>query len=388
MSLSEQEYQQAFYHCKRYLPGAWTKVTRDQVVISPVAGGMTNLLYRCQLTEQVELYASEPREVLLRIYGPAKGDIEVEIEIFNRLASAGLGPKLLSSFEGGRFEQYLPSNPLKHEEMIDDSVASVVAHKIASIHKLNIERLDTKSRWLVDRYRSYQVFIDDARVLPLQFNNFIPQSSRDKAKYLLEIDFETEITFLEDLFKRTQIEPLVFSHNDLHQNNVILLLDKDLNLEDRIVLIDFEYSSYNYRTFDLANHLSEWCFDYNNDDYPYFHFSLNRFPSNDKQRQFIAHYIDGLRSQSNESRKPEVNGSNSLSKEEMVEELLEEMQSCLMACNLLWTMWAIRSALTSTIVFGYWEMAESKWDCYLLTKKQFEQRSSQRRSANRRNSTD
>lgn len=67
--------------------------------------------------------------------------------------------------------------------------------------------------------------------------------------------------------------PLVFSHNDLHQNNIILLHSNDehnnlkndiqricqdlsiLSIENRIVLINFEYFNYNYRTFDFANHL-------------------------------------------------------------------------------------------------------------------------------------
>ena len=31
---------------------------------------------------------------------------------------------------------------------------------------------------------------------------------------------------------------------------------------DPVVLIDFEFSSYNYQGFDIANHFNEWMYDY------------------------------------------------------------------------------------------------------------------------------
>ena len=40
---------------------------------------------------------------------------------------------------------------------------------------------------------------------------------------------------------------------------------------DPVVLIDFEFSSYNYRGFDIANHFNEWMYDYRRKDYPYYH---------------------------------------------------------------------------------------------------------------------
>lgn len=73
---------------------------------------MTNLLFHCALAKDVETsYKEEPREVLVRIYGPSHGDTERQLEIFKQLASEQLGPKLFAIFQGGRLEEYLPSNP-------------------------------------------------------------------------------------------------------------------------------------------------------------------------------------------------------------------------------------------------------------------------------------
>lgn len=51
---------------------------------------------------------------------------------------------------------------------------------------------------------------------------------------------------------------------------------KQLNSE-QLVVIDFEYCSYNYRGFDFANHFCEWTYDYSNQDAPYFwHIEANK----------------------------------------------------------------------------------------------------------------
>lgn len=54
-------------------------------------------------------------------------------------------------------------------------------------------------------------------------------------------------------------------HNDLNNNNI-------LRRGQKIHLIDYEYSKYNYVAYDLANFLSESCIDYNKKEFPYFQF--------------------------------------------------------------------------------------------------------------------
>lgn len=46
-------------------------------------------------------------------------------------------------------------------------------------------------------------------------------------------------------------ESIVFSHNDLLANNV--LIDE----KHKFFFIDFEYACYNYRSFDIANYFIE-----------------------------------------------------------------------------------------------------------------------------------
>lgn len=51
-----------------------------------------------------------------------------------------------------------------------------------------------------------------------------------------------------------------------------------------VQFIDFEYSSYTYATFDIANHFCE---------YAGFECDYSRFPGNDHMRRFMCHYLSG-----------------------------------------------------------------------------------------------
>jgi thiamine kinase-like enzyme len=44
---------------------------------------------------------------------------------------------------------------------------------------------------------------------------------------------------------------LIFSHNDLLANNILITND-----QNKYVFIDYEYSTYNYAIFDIANYFN------------------------------------------------------------------------------------------------------------------------------------
>lgn len=65
----------------------------------------------------------------------------------------------------------------------------------------------------------------------------------------LRIEFER----LKSHLTKTK-SPIVFAHNDLLLGNVIY--NKD---EATISFIDYEYATYNYQAFDIANHFNEFA---------------------------------------------------------------------------------------------------------------------------------
>ena len=53
--------------------------------------------------------------------------------------------------------------------------------------------------------------------------------------------------------------------------------------ERQISLIDFEYCAYNYRSFDIANHFLERCYDYTLDVAPFFTIKMHDYPTREQQ---------------------------------------------------------------------------------------------------------
>lgn len=344
---------------------------------------MSNLLYCCSLPDSIEQTKNEPSKVLLRLYGDqSRGcDMSIQLEIFNLLSSKDLGPKLYGDFEDGRLEEFLPADSLTCEELMDSDISTVIAKKLARVHNLN-PPIDKDETWLFNRLNDWVKDVSQIREFAILDGEMPPTSSK-VADQLLSIDYSAEIKFLRDILKNTR-SPIVFSHNDLHQGNILLASQSKSRptLEERVVFIDFEYSSYNNRAFDIANHFCEWCFQYDTPEFPHFILNKDRFPSLEAQRNFVRHYLDefiyynnkkqmkngiselnGSNNHTNNHNKPKVNGNHLNGKSvdttsrkdqlENADKLLIEVKPYLMAVNLHWSLWCIKTAQNSSIKFGY-----------------------------------
>ena len=89
--------------------------------------------------------------------------------------------------------------------------------------------------------------------------------------------------------------PIVFSHNDLQGGNILRSQvpekterngEKPLSIteaEKKLTVIDFEFCSYNFRAFDIANHWAEWMYDYTLEESPYYTIKREKYPSKEQQ---------------------------------------------------------------------------------------------------------
>ena len=55
-------------------------------------------------------------------------------------------------------------------------------------------------------------------------------------------------------------------------------------------LIDFEYASYNFRSFDHGNHFCEWMFNYENNEAPYYSYNPTNWPTDNQILFYLKHY--------------------------------------------------------------------------------------------------
>lgn len=266
------------------------------------------------------------------------------------------------------------------QELRDPSLSGIIARKLANVHCLDVP-INKEPTWLFTTMRTWLSTIESRSSLedsssPSSSNSSRSDSNPNVMRELLAFDFDGEINWLEQFLKKVK-SPTVFCHNDLQEGNILLpelpvkikkhglTTNKNASLgqslsDDSVVLIDFEYCSYNYRASDIANHFCEWAFDYSNPEWPHFYADMNRFPNEDQRRHFIREYLKQYNKQRQEP--------GPITAEE-VERLMYETNHFTLASHLLWTLWSINNAQSSTIKFGYWVSSSTyclMWACVSL----------------------
>ena len=67
-------------------------------------------------------------------------------------------------------------------------------------------------------------------------------------------------------------------------------------MDAKLMVIDYEFCSYNYRAFDIANHFQEWMYEYTNKSYPYYSIAKDKFPSQETRvNSFVNNYVKLLK---------------------------------------------------------------------------------------------
>ncbi|XP_054475704.1 choline kinase alpha isoform X2 [Anoplopoma fimbria] len=275
----------------------------------------------------------------------------LESVMFAILAERELGPKLYGIFPQGRLEQYVPSRKLDTCELSHPSISAEVAEKMAKFHAMRMP-FNKEPKWLfgtMDKYLN--------QVMRL---NFTRESHLRRFNRLLSYNLPKEMDMLKSLLGSTH-SPVVFCHNDCQEGNVLLLKGRQSSDKQKLMLIDFEYSSYNYRGFDIGNHFCEWMYDYSFEEFPFFKVNAQAYPTKAQQLHFIESYL-----------RESDQGFDNLSEEDQMklkEELHVEVNRFSLASHFFWGLWSTIQARLSTIKFGYLEYAQARFDAYFQQKK-------------------
>lgn len=348
-SLSRDAQRRAYQWCREYLGGAWRQARPEELSVCPVSGGLSNLLFRCSLPNHLPSVGEEPREVLLRLYGAILQGVDslvLESVMFAILAERSLGPQLYGVFPEGRLEQYLPSRPLKTQELQDPVLSGAIATKMARFHGMEMP-FTKEPHWLFGTMERYLKQIQD-----------LPSTGLPQMNLLEMYSLKDEMGNLRKLLDATP-SPVVFCHNDIQEGNILLLSEPEN--DDSLMLVDFEYSSYNYRGFDIGNHFCEWVYDYTHEEWPFYKARPTDYPTRGQQLHFIRHYLA-------EVQKGQIRSEEEQKKLE--EDLLIEVNRYALASHFFWGLWSILQASMSTIEFGYLEYAQSRFQFYFQQKEQ------------------
>ncbi|XP_066991296.2 choline/ethanolamine kinase isoform X2 [Anabrus simplex] len=347
--------------CRDYLHGVWKHITSKDIVLKRISGGMSNYLYHVSLPVSMPPRASEPAQVLLRLYGQIHGEhalegLITESVIFTLLSERRLGPKLHGIFPGGRLEEYIPARALKTKELSDPRLSPLIAEKMALIHKMNVP-ISKEPRWLWDTINRWLQNME-TDMSELQGGDIENKKCIDK---LSSYNLREEAQWLRKFLCQVQ-SPVVFCHNDMQEGNILLhcdnMTDQQALNDPRLVIIDFEYCSYNYRGFDIANHFLEWTYDYTYERHPFYSVEYSRYPSKEQQLLFIRSYLRTYR-------RDKQSSQGSADEENM---LLKEIKAFTLASHFFWGLWSAVNARLSQIPFGYWDYATDRLESYFYLK--------------------
>jgi len=332
--------------CSNFLGGTWKTVPVDKMCLTRMKGGMSNMLFLCKLPDGFRPIGNEPDKTLLRVYfnPETESHLVAESVIFTLLSERQLGPQLYGIFNGGRLEEYIVSRPLRCSEIRVPDMSRKIAGKLAHVHKLSvpISKEPTYLCEALERWMQMLLRKNSQISIPVQLDG------GKKMRAVSFDDIKEELHVVRRALKKSP-SPIVFCHNDLQEGNILLPMDVTAGTKE-LVFIDFEYSSYNYRAFDFANHFCEWTIDYTLEQAPYFTVSPENFPTEQEQATFIGAYLA-------ESGQSDVSV-------DAVKKVIEETAAFVPVSHFLWGVWALLQVELSPVKFGFAEYGRTRLGLY------------------------
>ncbi len=332
---------------------------KDDLVISKISEGVSNLLFK------VSPVSSEPSSaVIVRVYGVGRGrliDEREELLLFSELADVGFGPPILGRFLNGRVEGYLNCRTMVPSDMCQTEpkdYVSMIAREMAHMHILNILSCcstnllwDRLSAWANEAQKI--TFRDDSKedvLISLDVPMMVKEaqwieSVLEEHCGSLDRDLLQDIPVIQG-FCREMMSSVVFCHFDMCSTNVMCSDEGP----ERVHLIDYEYSGYCPRGFDLANHWYE---------YSGFETDFTKaYPSQEVKRHFISSYCAALVPEFLKGPKKNFD----------LDAICKEVERYVAVSDLIWYFWSIIKASDSQADFDYLYYAGTRLRSYKFHK--------------------
>jgi len=338
ISIKPEEVERCVREASRKLVEGWENLQDADIKVTEFTEGLTNKLFRSSLIDPSKVNTAKgvPTCVLVRIYGNHTEkliDRKAELDNIEKLHQSGLGAKLYGAFHNGYVYEYFEGKALKPEDLVSCKLIDRIAEHMAIWHQVNVSGLKREPAV----WNKIRGWID---LVPECYNN---EYKDKKATELPKSKVQEEFNFLERELSQVN-SPIVFTHNDLLAPNIIFNPN-----QGNVRFIDYEYSSYNYRGFDLGNHFCEWAG---------FDLQYNNYPNKEQQMQFLSSYQRGL----NPGCEPS---------EQELNQLYVEANKFALAAHFFWGTWALVQAHISDIDFDFMEYGLARFRQYFKMRDEY-----------------
>ncbi|THD21843.1 Choline/ethanolamine kinase [Fasciola hepatica] len=399
--------------CGKSLAGSWADP--ENVIVEKMnTCGLSNYLYMAQLKSHVPVQPEEPRKVLIRVYGEvlrsSVDSIVLDSINFAILSEKRIGPALYGVFPGGRIEEFIESRTMTTSELRKSEAMKAVAQQLARIHNLNMPfckqprfifkmmdkflaqlsgRMDPPSRPPPNLSTPTLLVLEQEYLSDSRLDSVWNMDNFEAIQHTAtELGLYKEYEWLKQNLIERQDDafPVVFCHNDFQENNILVLNNPDVDGFYDVLPIDFEYSGYNFRGFDIGNHFNEWCYDYTCPDPPYFTYDFDSYPTLSQQKEFWNTYLTARITErrtsidTSKSAGDTLNGSSTTTphpledtKEDFEKLWLEATFGALFS-HLFWAAWSLIQSQISSIRFEFSKYASARMDAYYRMKNSLKSR--------------
>ncbi|EEH34247.2 hypothetical protein PAAG_05296 [Paracoccidioides lutzii Pb01] len=304
----------------------WRRVPIEDsrnIEVVRLSGALTNAVYVVSPPQNSPSTSSlapkrPPPQLLLRIYGPQVEhliDRKNELQILRRLAKRNIGPRVLGSFNNGRFEQYFHARTLTPKDIRNPETSKQIAKRMRELHD-GIELLPEEIEGGPSIWKNWDKWVERCKQVASWLDREI-MSSHNQSKSETECwrrqGFVCGLPWPKfrmavDAYRKWLVnfyggaaainQQLIFAHNDTQYGNLLRLepsgespLLLPPNEHKQLVVIDFEYASANTRGLEFCNHFTEWCYNYHDPDRPWA-CNTKWYPTPEEQERFVRAYLN------------------------------------------------------------------------------------------------
>ena len=364
--------------CKAYSDdsSSWNKLPDNAFKVDTLTKALTNKLYKISV---IDSYSNQLTDIdkykcgVLRIFNHRINlTLDQLLNVYSCFAESNIGTPIFGNFDIGQIEQFIAGRDLNDNELLHNQILSAkIANILSQIHNLTPKSFDNTHNELIVKLKSNivkatEIFdkqvdgLSDVKKWSFVLEN--AELNNDDDEKLTGQVFgkiiENELEILVEKIVKTKSFccQLVFSHNDYHSGNMILE-QTEIDTEDtkseevvedekkiNVKIIDYEYSGYNYRSFDFGNFFNELMIDNYYDKAPYFIMDEENYPSKEYRKRFLKEYMNGLYE----------------CDEDKLEDYVKEIELGSMLSHLWWSMWGVVESQRNDIDWDYMEYARQR----------------------------
>ncbi|KAG4067963.1 hypothetical protein HA402_010649 [Bradysia odoriphaga] len=273
----------------RFVDSHWKSVSENEVDLSVLSAGYSSRLYVVE--DRSSTCTLNPiGKFLIRFYGgklvsendPIKADCcEVEETlVFYAMGLSGLGPKLYGAFDGGRVEEFIPSHMLRDVDYNERPETMLeLARKLARFHALDLP-ISKKGFHMLDICEKYLKTRDLK-----QFRKLADHIGMTDISAFEEFDVSSEIQWLRTVESAVNGRIVTIS-GDINKNN-ILIRDEPDKFGERVMIIDYEICSRDFRGRDIGMVFAAKQIEMNDG----YWFISSDYPDDAWRRSFVTEYL-------------------------------------------------------------------------------------------------